>query len=274
MNPCFSVTIPGAPAGKKNTSRVTYPGIASAGLRWQGKPVRGLKAAFQALALLARNNPGKAASIMQRLSGRSAPVIQPSKDHQRWYKEAEPVARRAVERLREQGVSTPIIPHGHLARVQAIFYRAKGQRGDFVNFLQAVDDLLEDVGVVPTDYWINSHDGSSTEWDEPFNPRVEIEVYDLGRRPASVEPSVRVEGLDAANESLGSLEFYVEGPDERRVEGLSLPRGSSRSDVVHQAARSWWNRWDEKLPGGSRIVTGRRAPEDTSDQPESIQTVV
>lgn len=252
-----SIVIPGECVGKKTSPRVIYPALAGLKIpRQNGKGCEtSLKRVFMALAGLAQKNPSLAAAQLRRAAELCNPKVLPSSEYAAWHKKALPLVE-AVPGKR------PLLPEGHLGKIEAVIYLGKGQTGDLVNFLQGIWDLLQDAGLIGNDYWVNSADGSERRWDDPYAPRTEINLWDLGVRLGAAVPMVRVEGLTAAKEQFGPLEFSVTDPAGRCIPLVTVPRGSSRGKVSSEAARIWRQRFKEPLPPGSTILVGEKRLEE------------
>jgi Holliday junction resolvase RusA-like endonuclease len=103
------------------------------------------------------------------LCKRGQPRVFPSKEYRIW-------SRAAIQELRAQWRGMPPLGDKKVGLiVTATFYLAKGQHFDLSNLIEAVGDVLEEAGVVTSDYYIDSW-GTSHRDRDPDNPRVEIEV--------------------------------------------------------------------------------------------------
>ncbi len=92
------------------------------------------------------------------------PVVLPSKQYQQYVREAEP----SLFKIPRRRINVRM-------NVKALFYKDTQQLGDLVGYLQALDDLLVDAGVIEDDNEsiIMSHDGSRVLYDKDF-PRTEV----------------------------------------------------------------------------------------------------
>lgn len=101
-------------------------------------------------------------------AGTGRPFLLPSAAYKRW-------ARRAVPQLwacaRAHG------PIGVPVGLAATVYRAR-RVGDLINYLQAIQDVLQDAGVLVDDRLVESLDGSRLALDRQ-NPRVELTLSPL-----------------------------------------------------------------------------------------------
>lgn len=264
--PLAEIVIPGRVVGKKTSPRLTYPGIASlrlrktkaqlqedrAAARRAGKNavrvpalVMGPNALLRHLRELVETSPAKAAEVLRRAEGRLAPRVQPPTEFTRWQRDAERIARQAPG-------PRPLLPEGHMAEVETVIFMAAGQRGDLVNFEQGVWDLLQEAGLVSNDHWINAHGESRRRWDEPWAPRVEIRIFDIGPRVEYAAPKVTIRGLGQQPDF--EPVRYVVASGGLEVEGVA-PKGSSRDQLIREAERLWRVRFEVPLPDGAVIDT-------------------
>jgi hypothetical protein len=265
------LTLPGEAAGKKTSGRVTFPGLlalrlpksigqlarartraAERGRNPQRVP-RLVSSPEDLIQWAAENLPRDPSGVRRRLveaSGRVAPRIQPPTSHQTWHRQALKAAKAAQ-------CPRPLVADGHLVEVEVVVYMAQGQRGDLINFQEAVWDLLEDAGLIQTDHWINGHGSSRRSWMEPWNPRVEVAVSDLGPRQVWKPPAVRVFNLPAAAEGTGAVRFrLVDGDAE--APGAAA-RGSSRAELLRTANQVALRTWGRPLGAGAEIYCEVRA---------------
>ena len=113
-----------------------------------------------------KKNSGEIVRGGRRGTGR--PFLLPSAAYRRW-------ARLAIPQLaacaRAHG------PVGVPVTLAATVYRAR-RVGDLINYLQAIQDVLQDAGVLVDDRWVESLDGSRLALDRA-NPRVEITLIPM-----------------------------------------------------------------------------------------------
>ena len=265
--PLIEFTISGRAAGKKTSPNIIYPGVASLGLqktprmmkmakraaRLRGRRARaggvimGLRDLMDYLAQRIEENPRAAALLALKARENVYPSIVPPRTHAKWLKRAMPV----LEGLR---CSKPIVPEGHMVRVDCIVYMETGQTGDLINFEEALWDALQEAQIIPTDHWINGHGGSERRWTDPTNPRMEVAIFDLGPKAEFVLPRVQVRGLN--RDGMGPVRFAIRSPDGELVERCSMPRGTTRKKLVLEAMRLWEMHHAESLPEGSVIACG------------------
>lgn len=157
-----------------------------------------------------------------------------------------------------QGVRCPrpVVPEGHLVGLEAVVYLETGQTGDLINFLEALQDCLQEAGLITNDYWVNGFGNSRRDKTDPQRPRIEVAIWDLGEPEEFQLPGVAVRGLAAHKGSVRPILFSITAPDGREVERASAPKGTSRKKLVLQAMALWAERFDEPLPEGSVIAVG------------------
>lgn len=94
------------------------------------------------------------------------PFIAPSKQYKQYAKDA---ARFLIPK--------PPRPIDCSLNIRCLFYLPTRRRTDLTNLLEAVDDILTDVGIIADDHYgiVTGHDGSRCFWDKA-NPRTEIYI--------------------------------------------------------------------------------------------------
>lgn len=221
-DPLITFRIPGRAAGKKTSGSIIFPGIMGMGLRRHGKPVRGMQ---DLLLLIAETkNP----ALAGRAASRAFPSIVPPKSHAKWLK----WALKVMGALR---CARPIVPEGHMVGVGCVVYMDRGQTGDLINFEEALWDALQEAGIIPTDHWINGHEGSERRWTDPMNPRMEVAVYDLGPRVEFELPKVLVKGLKAT----GGRPFHYHIEVDQVFGPFRIVQKTTRETLVMEADRVW-----------------------------------
>lgn len=181
------LTIPGAPANKKNRPRPTWPWLYRQRLQHQGRKVTSLQDLFLAIdGHVASGDLWQARNLLQGAAQDLRPIIQPNSEFTRW---ARGVARVVKAR---PDLPRPLAPSGQLLKVEALFYLAPRQRPDLPGLLEAVCDSLEKCGLLESDYWVNDFGRSARVWPpkggskrakaerEAWEPRTEVFVYDGG----------------------------------------------------------------------------------------------
>lgn len=245
--PLLSFTIHGRAAGKKTSGSIIYPGIMGLRLRHKGKPVRGVQDLLECIKTMAPSNPAKAAATAGAASRRAFPSIVPPKSHEKWLK-------GALKVMDAIPCKTPIVPSGHMLRAKCVVYMAKGQRGDLINFEEALWDALTAAGLIADDHWINSHDGSKRVWTDPLNPRMEVALYDLGPQERFEPPKVSMKGLADVKRAGGSFSIEIEGEEGcGKVGPFRQAEQKSREALVMEAMRLWKIKTGRRLPDGAII---------------------
>jgi hypothetical protein len=277
--PAVEFIIPGRAVTKKTSQNVIFPAIAGLDIwksprhlardrrarpgRRVSKKVVGIVDLFYHLSDLAHTKPLQASALAKRAAERVRPIITQKSDHERWVKSSLVHARSAVG-------PRPAIPEGHLAEVEVVIFLERGQSGDLINFQQAVWDFLEKAGFVPTDGWINHHRDSRKEWSDPTNPRVEIRIWDGGKKTGFVYPQVRIFGLAAfkarpratiivaaaaaePEPEQGTLLAAVLGGAGVQVDSTEVlvEPGSNRGQLLRAVMKAWQRRFGERLPDGA-----------------------
>lgn len=102
---------------------------------------------------------------------RGVPKIIQGEANEKW-------ANDAALQLQAQRRLQPMLPTDALLSLRAEIYR-DADRGDLVNYLQAICDALQDAKVVANDKLIAAFDGCRLRLDRR-RPRVEIELSVLG----------------------------------------------------------------------------------------------
>jgi len=256
--------IPGEAAGKKTSGRVTYPGLLE--LRLQKTENQLFRARQRAVARgrspkrvprlvsspadlvewasqLAIAQPARVERVLREAVQRVAPRIQPPTSHRSWH-------RKAMKLLAERDFPRPLCADSHLVRVEVVVYMGQGQRGDLINFEEAVWDLLEEAGLLASDAWINSHGDSRRDWTRPWAPGVEIAVHDLGPRQAWA-PAVTVYGLAAAGGGLGPIRFEVK--QDGQVTRGTAAKDANRAALLRAANLAVLQSFGVSLEDGAEI---------------------
>lgn len=166
--------LPGPPVTKKNRPQIVWPSLHRFG---------GVQGLFREIeSRCRRGDVGGAATLAgwahQPRDGKraapAAPIVIPNKE----YREAAPAL---IAEARRQWLAggfgtverTPV-------RVTAIFYLPAGSTPDLLGLEEALADMLQEVGIFGTDYWIQDWSGSAALRD-PSRPRTEVWIYRLGR---------------------------------------------------------------------------------------------
>ena len=266
--PLIRFTIPGRAYGKKTSPSVIYPGIARLKLKKTPAMLRRAKARanggrvsnlimgprdlMEYLGELSTRTPSTTAKVAVMARDAVNPVVVPPQAHKKW----NTAALKAIRRLK---CPRPLAPEGHVYRVDCIVYMDKGQRGDLINFEESLWDALQEGELIPSDHWINHHGDSRRVWDDPSNPRMEVEIYDLGEREVFKLPKVTVRGLPDADNPF-PISFSIRSPDGRRLSG-NAPKGTRRQLLVFKCYKLWGSNHGEPLPEGSVIACGRASDE-------------
>lgn len=181
------ITVPGAPANKKNRARPTWPWLYGRRLRFEGRPVTGLRDLFLTVdGYLRLGNVQAARRLLQEAAAGLRPVLQPNTEFSKW----ERAARRVINARRD--LRRPLAPKGRLVLVNALFYLAPRQQPDLPGLLEATCDVLEKSGLLANDYFVNAFGRSRRLWPPAgsskaakearlaWAPRSEIYVFDTG----------------------------------------------------------------------------------------------
>jgi Holliday junction resolvase RusA-like endonuclease len=106
---------------------------------------------------------------------RGKPRIFPDPKYRKW-------AKSAIQQLRLQwGARTPLGDKTTGVEVEAIFYLGKGQHFDLSNLFEALGDVMEDAGIVKSDFYIDGWSGSRRDRDRE-RPRVDFAVTLIAAR--------------------------------------------------------------------------------------------
>lgn len=157
----FTITIPGPPRTKKNSSNIVSIPVKTK----DGRPVM-------------RNG-----SVVRR------PIILPSEEYLQWFKTSMSLVPAIRDWAHANQIKLPITGPVH---IKATFYKDANHRGDLCGYLQALGDFLqarkvkidqrgvpkvtrEGAGIIDDDYDIYSWDGSRVLVDR-INPRIDVEI--------------------------------------------------------------------------------------------------
>lgn len=259
-SPLVRFSIPGRAAGKKTSASVIFPGISKLAIRKTprmlaqarrdgkkgGPMVFGVRDLLQYLGETIPRNIAAAAALCFKAGAVAQPIIVPPKSHDDWKK----TALRAVARVR---CPRPVVPQGHLIRLEAVIYLAAGQTGDLVNFIEALQDMLQEAGIITNDYWVNGFGDTRREKTDPQNPRIDVSIWDLGEPVEFELPKVNVRGLPALKDSMLPVHFSIVAPDGKSLQA-SAPSTITRKKLVLDAVRIWRQAYDEELPAGATIA--------------------
>ncbi len=193
--PVLHLRLEGNPAGKKNSQQVTYTGISSFRLRRRKTvggpllPVKGLKDFLLSLhSLVRRSQTREVLNLLERAAAIVHPRPMPSTDFREW-------SAAARDKWNPLPFPRPVVPRGHLVTLNCLFYLGPRQRPDLGSLLQAVCDVLQDVGVFDNDYTVDDFGRSRRIWPPPGGskakdaareahvPRTEVWIYDDGPKP-------------------------------------------------------------------------------------------
>lgn len=163
----------GKPAVKKNTQQIAWAGFGKLG--YKGK-IAGLKGFFGIASSLAHRNPRFAATLLLNAQRHVRPFILPNSDFKKAVKEA---AEQVSYRGPALGSRTEPV------EVKAVFHLGPKTSPDLDNLWTAMLDILQELGVVKSDYWVirphgETHRRRCNPKDPEDVPRTQVWVW---RRP-------------------------------------------------------------------------------------------
>lgn len=123
-----------------------------------------------------KKNHGQIVFVPVKGSSKKRPIMLPSED----YREFDEAAQRVLFHVRQRLSESIDVP----VNCCAVFYR-DANRGDLVNYLQALADTLEKAGIVTNDRLIVGWDGSRMDKDQS-RPRIEVTLTTLAEMQESL----------------------------------------------------------------------------------------
>lgn len=158
----FACVIEGAPATKKTQQQVIFPAL----FRYKG-----LAGFHRKMAKVLKGGADHHAVVgfLEWAAEKVRPRIAPSQAYRKYERIAVPQMRAAWRRT---GHTEPL--DGPCA-IEAIYYLGGRQRPDLHGLFEATGDLLMEAGVIKSDYWVTSWDGSRRLRDTE-RPRVELVI--------------------------------------------------------------------------------------------------
>jgi Holliday junction resolvase RusA-like endonuclease len=113
----------------------------------------------------------KNSMVLIRSGRRTVPI--PSKIYRDWLKRAEPQVRKQTKGIHDLPIRRPV-------RLKALAYRWTNRSIDLSNVIEAVQDMLQSVGVLENDSQVRSLDGSRVFFGVPIGEaRVEITLEEV-----------------------------------------------------------------------------------------------
>lgn len=107
--------------------------------------------------------------------GNGQRFILPNDDYLSWKPSA---VWHMVAGWRRYGRKGPVGDKSERICLSMHFFMPGDSRPDLSNLYEAVQDALQDAGVLTNDYWVASHDGSTRQTcDRPQDARVEVDIY-------------------------------------------------------------------------------------------------